>query len=227
MLFSRYSLADLLVFGGMLLAAAILAWLYVAIWLAVVFLILLVFLLFFFRDPPRKVPSEPAIVVSPADGKIVEIERVDDCPMVPGSVLKIGIFLSVFNAHVNRAPVAGTVTALSYVPGRFHYALRSKASAENESNSIILSCPEIPGRRVLIKQIAGVFARRIVCRCKLGEQLARGERFGMIKFGSRTELYLPYSRQLRVQVSKGQKVKAGSSVLLRYDFSPGQTGAVP
>ena len=214
---ARYSLVDLLVFGSMLLAAAILACLYIAVWLAVILLALFIFLLFFFRDPTRKIPDEPSVVVSPADGKIVEIKQLDDCPALPGPVLKIGIFLSVFNAHVNRSPVAGTVAVLNYAPGKFYNALRSKAADLNESNSVILDCPDIPGRRLLVKQIAGVLARRIVCRCKPGEQLARGQRFGMIKFGSRTELYLPYSEHLHLQVSQGQKVKAGSSVLLRYD----------
>ena len=218
---ARYSLADLIILGGLLLTGAVLAWLYVNLSLAVVFLGLLVFFLFFFRDPARKVPGEPALVVSPADGKIVEIEQVDNYPLLPGAVLKIGIFMSVFDAHVNRAPVAGTVATLNYVPGKFYNALRDRASAQNESNHVVLNCPDIPGRRVVVKQIAGVLARRIICRCKLGEHLARGQRFGMIKFGSRTELYLPYCDQLRVQVSKGQKVKAGSTVLLRYEPAEG------
>ena len=215
--FSRYSFIDLAVYGGMLLIAAVLAWLYVSIYLAAVFLGLLVFLGFFFRDPARKVPEQADVLVSPADGKIVEISRVDDCPLLEGSLLKIGIFMSVFNAHVNRAPAAGAVGKISYVPGKFYNALRSKAASQNESNNVIFSCPDVPGQRVLVKQIAGVLARRIVCGCKLGEQLARGERFGMIKFGSRVELYLLYSEHLKVQVSKGQKVKAGSTVLVGYD----------
>ena len=217
---SRYSIAEVIVFGLMLLAASILAWLYVGFWLSAIFLGLLVFFLFFFRDPARKVPDEPGVVVSPADGKIVEITQADDCPLLPGKVLKIGIFLSVFNAHVNRAPAAGSVTMLNHEPGRFYNALRSKASKENESNSVVLNCPDVPGGRVLVKQIAGVLARRIVCGCRLGEQLARGQRFGMIKFGSRTELYLKYSEELQVQVRQGEKVRAGSSVLIRY--GPGQ-----
>ncbi len=214
---ARYSIVDLLVIGGMLLAASVLAGLYVSVWLAVPFLVLFIFLLFFFRDPARKIPAQAGILVSPADGKVVEIDQVQDCPLVPGRTLKIGIFMSVFNAHVNRSPAAGTVTTLNHVPGRFLNALRSGASAANESNSVLLNCPEVPGQSVLVKQIAGVLARRIVCRCKLGQRLHCGEPFGMIKFGSRVELYLPYSQKLRLQVSKGQKVKAGSTVLLSYD----------
>lgn len=213
---ARYSLVDLVVLGGMLTAGAVFAWLKVSVWLAVVFLGLLLFLLFFFRDPARQVPTEPGLLVSPADGTVVEIGQVDDCALLPGKVLKIGIFMSVFNAHVNRSPAAGTVMTLNHVPGRFYNALSSKASGENESNNMVLDCPDVPGQRILIRQISGVLARRIVCRCKLGERLERGERFGMIKFGSRAELYIPYSEQLRVKVSEGQKVKAGSSVLLRY-----------
>ena len=214
---SRYSLTDLMIIGGVLVTAAVLAWLYVNLWLAVVFMGLLGFMVFFFRDPARKVPLGPALVVSPADGRIVEIEHLDNCPLLPGKVLKIGIFMSVFDAHVNRAPADGTVATLNYNPGKFYNALRDRASAQNESNNVVLNCPDIPGRRLVVKQIAGVLARRIVCRCKLGEHLARGQRFGMIKFGSRAELFLPYCQELRVQVSKGQKVKAGSSVLLRYE----------
>ena len=222
---SRYSIAEEIVFGLVLLAASILAWLYVAVWLSAIFAGLLVFFLAFFRDPTRKVPQEPGVLVSPADGKIVEISQTDDCPLLPGKVLKIGIFLSVFNAHVNRAPAAGNVTMLEHVPGKFYNALRSRAGTENESNNVVLDCPDVPGERILVKQIAGVLARRIVCGCRLGEQLARGQRFGMIKFGSRTEVYLKYSEELRVQIRQGQKVKAGSSVLLRY--GPGKTGISP
>ncbi len=214
---ARYCIVDLLIIGGMLLAASVLAWLYVSVWLAVPFLVLFIFLLFFFRDPARKIPAQAGIVVSPADGRVVEIDQVQDCPLVPGRTLKIGIFMSVFDAHLNRSPAAGTVTTLNYVPGRFFNALRARASADNESNSVLLNCPEVPGQSVLVKQIAGVLARRIVCRCKLSQRLDRGESFGMIKFGSRVELYLPYSQKLRLRVSKGQKVKAGSTVLLDYD----------
>jgi len=213
----RYCIVDLLIIGGMLVGASVLAWLYVSVWLAVPFLVLFIFLLFFFRDPARKIPAQAGILVSPADGKVVEIDQVQDCPLVPGRTLKIGIFMSVFDAHVNRSPAAGTVTTLNHVPGRFLNALRARASTDNESNSVLLNCPEVPGQSVLVKQIAGVLARRIVCRCKLGQRLDRGEPFGMIKFGSRVELYLPYSQKLRLQVNKGQKVKAGSTVLLSYD----------
>ena len=136
---------------------------------------------------------------------------------MPGETLKIGIFMSVFNVHVNRAPALGTVTTLNHVPGRFFNALRARSSTDNESNSVLLNCPDVPGQSVLVKQIAGVLARRIVCRCQLSQRLDRGESFGMIKFGSRVEVYLPHSQQLRVEVTKGQKVKAGSTVLLGYD----------
>ncbi len=214
---ARYSIVDLFVMGGMLVASSVLAWLYVSVWLAVPFLVMLVFLLFFFRDPARKIPDQAGVLVSPADGTVVEIEEVRNCPLVPGRTLKIGIFMSVFNAHVTRSPAVGTVTTLNHVPGRFFNALRARSSTDNESNSVLLNCPDVPGQIVLVKQIAGVLARRIVCRCKLGQRLERGESFGMIKFGSRVEVYLPYSQQLRVEVSKGQKIKAGSSVLLRYD----------
>ena len=216
---SRYSFGDMLVIGGMLLAAAVLAWLYVGVWLAAVFVGLLIFLLFFFRDPYREVPGEEGLLVSPADGTVVDIEQVSDCGLIDGRAWKIGIFMSVFNAHVNRAPTAGTVTKIQYDPGKFFNALRAVSASANESNCVFMKCPQVPGEQVVIKQISGVLARRIVCGCKVGQTLACGEKFGMIKFGSRVELYVSYSEGLQVQVSKGQKVKAGSSVLLRFEPS--------
>ena len=214
---SRYTFRDLLVMGAVLAVAAVLAWLLQWQWLGLICAALFLFLLFFFRDPARKVPQDPGVLVSPADGRIVQIERVDDCPLMPGGALKIGIFMSVFNVHVNRAPAAGTVNTLNHQPGKFYNALKARAATDNESNSMVLNCPAVPGQRVLVKQIAGVLARRIVCAPKLGEQLARGQTFGIIKFGSRVEVYLSYSDKLRLQVKKGQKVKAGLTILLRYD----------
>lgn len=221
---SRYSLGDLLVIGTMLLAAVVLAWLHVSIYLAAAFLAALLFILFFFRDPTRRIPPDPGLLLSPADGTVVEIAQLEDCPLLPGKIMKIGIFMSVFNAHVNRAPALGTVTRLKYEPGKFFNALRAKSAAANESNSVFLNCPQLPGENIVVKQIAGVLARRIVCGCKLGQRLARGQKFGMIKFGSRVEVYLPYSQGLSLRVAKGQKVKAGSSVLLRYEPTVLQTG---
>ena len=203
-------------FGLLLASAAVLAWLYVGIWLSVVFMAAMVGFVAFFRDPKRKVPGDAGVLVSPADGKIVEISEIEDCAELGGRVLKIGIFLSVFNAHVNRSPAAGTVRKLEHRLGKFYNALREKAGALNESNDVLLDCPDVPGETVLVKQIAGTLARRIVCGCKIGQELARGQRFGMIKFGSRTELYVKNPEELRVAVKKGDRVKAGSSVLVRY-----------
>ena len=219
---ARYGLIDLLVFGGMVVAAAVAGWLWVWVWLAMVFLILLVLLVLFFRDPARKIPDEEGLIISPADGKVVEIGQAEDCVPLGSKALKIGIFMGLFNVHVNRSPVAGTVASLEYVPGKFRNALSSKASAENESNSMVLDCPEVPGGRVLVRQISGVLARKIVCKCKPGERLERGQRFGMIKLGSRAEVYVPCSEKLRVKVGEGEKVRAGSSVLLRYEGDESQ-----
>jgi len=213
---SRYGIAEVTIFGLVLAAAAILGWVYVSVWLSAALAAVLVGFVGFFRDPKRKVPAEPGVLVSPADGKIVEISETQDCPLLGGKALKIGIFLSVFNVHINRAPAAGTVSRLEYVPGKHYNALREKAGALNECNNVVMNCPDVPDKQILVKQIAGVLARRIVCGCKVGQQLARGERFGMIKFGSRTELYVKYSERLQVQVKQGEKVKAGSSVLVRY-----------
>jgi len=161
------------------------------------------FCLYFFRDPDREIPSGP-VAVSPADGKIVEIR--------PGSDggNRISIFLNVFNVHVNRCPIGGVVTGVQYTKGTFKVASLEAASAENEQNTLIVE----DGRsRVVFKQIAGLVARRIVCNKKVGDRVATGERFGLIKFGSRMDVVL--GPEWDVQVRRGERVKAGSSILAR------------
>jgi phosphatidylserine decarboxylase len=160
----------------------------------------------FYRDPDREIPSDPDIFVSPADGEIVEIE-----PAIhefTGESLKIGIFMNVFSVHVNRAPCEGVIEYMDYVPGKKIAAFSPKASEINERFYVGLNTPH---GRVLLVQIAGLLARRIVCRRKVGESLERGERYGMIKLGSKVDVYL--TGKIAVKVKIGDKVKAGKSVI--------------
>src|SRR5215208_467443 len=177
--------------------------------LAVVLLLLAAFMAYFFRDPQRAVPSESGLVVSPADGKVTRVEKLSsdgaDSPTV------VSIFLSPFDVHVNRAPIAGEVLDVTYTKGRFIAATSDNASLVNEQNALT-----IKGERVTVvgKQIAGVLARRIVCWKRPGDSLGLGERFGLIKFGSRTDLVLP--PEVEVVVAVGARVSGGVSVIGRY-----------
>jgi phosphatidylserine decarboxylase len=162
------------------------------------------FCLYFFRDPDRPIPSGP-VAVSPADGKVIDIR-----PAGEGGGRRISIFLNVFDVHVNRAPIGGRITEVHYTPGKFKVASLAEASAENEQNTVVVD----DGRsRITFKQIAGLVARRIVCHKKAGDAVEKGERFGLIKFGSRMDVILGPEWELQVQ--QGQRVKAGSSVLAR------------
>ena len=166
------------------------------------------FMVQFFRDPPRRIPGDAKAVLSPADGRIVTVEKARD-PYLERDALKISVFMNVFNAHSNRSPVDGVVEKTWYFPGRFFNAELSKASAENERAVIYLRTPE--GHDVTCVQVAGLIARRILCYAKEGQQLARGQRFGFIRFGSRVDVYLPLSVMPRVAV--GDKVYATETVL--------------
>lgn len=156
----------------------------------------------FFRDPYRCVPSMPGAVVAPADGKIMEVcqEGAKTC--------RISIFLSLWDVHINRAPYDGTVITVVYTPGKFLAAYRPEASLVNEANSVTL---EHQGKQFVVKQIAGVLARRIVCRVRPGDVLQKGQRYGLIRFGSRTDLFLPYEAEVVVKV--GDVVRGGETVL--------------
>jgi phosphatidylserine decarboxylase len=183
-------------------------------WTVCLPVVALAFLLYFFRDPRREIPGEAGAIVSPADGTVTDVDVCDEPQYLRSPALRIGIFLSVFDVHVNRAPVGGRVAYLDYRRGRFLSALRfDRCSRENERNSVGLETEAVPGGRVLVRQIAGAFAQRIVCACGPGVSLARGERFGMIKFGSRTELYLPRPNSLEVRVHVGDHVKGGETIL--------------
>ncbi|CAD73427.1 MAG TPA: phosphatidylserine decarboxylase family protein [Rhodopirellula baltica] len=211
--FVRVGLAELIIMTLVSLVLAVIAgWFW---WpLAVPFVLVAALVAWFFRNPRRKVPETIGTVVSPADGKLVEIVEVDD-PII-GAAVRFGIFLSVFNVHANRIAMPGRVVRVRYRPGKFLNALRSESTKENENIDVELECPEIGGRIVRIRQITGQFARRIVCWARVGDVLQRGEMFGMIKLGSRTELVIPRDEALEIVAQVGEKVCAGSTVFARY-----------
>ena len=192
--------------AGSVAAAVVVQWL--AGWWAIPLWIAALFVLQFFRDPPRDVPDEPDAVVSPADGRIVAIEKVRD-PWLEREALKISVFMNVFNVHSNRAPVDGTVKQRWYHEGAFVNAALDKASTENERNALWIRTKG--GRDVTCVQIAGLVARRILCYVDQGVELTRGQRYGFIRFGSRVDLYLPLDA--RPVAALGDKVQASSSVL--------------
>jgi len=174
---------------------------------------LTLFLLNFFRDPERATPPGDELVTSPADGKVVAVlDEVDEPRFLRATCQRVSIFMSPLNVHVNRMPVTGRVVAVEHTPGRFHAAFLDKASEFNERNAVVVE--DGGGRRVLFVQIAGQLARRIVCRVAPGEDVRRGERYGMIMLGSRVDVYLPRGVEIRVKV--GDHVAAGTSVIGAY-----------
>ncbi|MER3417313.1 MAG: phosphatidylserine decarboxylase family protein [Gemmataceae bacterium] len=182
------------------------------------------FVLWFFRDPDRTVPQDPGVVVSPADGTVTHVDIGHEPGFAEAPVLRISIFLSIFDVHVNRVPAKGRVVCLAYYPGRFGNALSDTVSRTNEQLWIDLQTPE--GLHVRVKQIAGAIARRIVCWLRPGEEVEAGQRFGMIKFGSRTDLLLP-AQYYSAAVEPGQRVYGGTSVVARRHLtdSPTHTAA--
>ncbi|MFW5902201.1 MAG: phosphatidylserine decarboxylase family protein [Thermodesulfobacteriota bacterium] len=177
--------------------------------LAIIALVATFFIACFFRDPERFTPETADAVVSPADGRVIKTEALTDCPYMEGGCIKIGIFMSIFNVHVNRVPFSGTIDQTLYQPGRFVSANRESASMKNEHQAIILTTEN--GRQLCFVQVAGMIARRIICRLSPGDRVSRGERFGMICFGSRLDVYLPPDAE--PAVSAGDRVKAGQSIL--------------
>ena len=166
----------------------------------------------FFRDPERIPPGGEGLIVSPADGRVVSIAEVKDEPGFPGAATRISIFLSPLDVHINRTPVKGMIEEIKYHRGEFVAAYKQDASERNEQNA--LRFVDDKGRHFGVVQIAGVLARRIVCRVKAGDALGRGERFGLIMFGSRTDTYLPGG--CRIEVAEGQRVKGGETILGRF-----------
>jgi phosphatidylserine decarboxylase len=169
----------------------------------------------FFRDPDRTIPADPAALVSPADGTVTDVDEVEDSDFPGGRAFRIGIFLSIFNVHVNRVPRTGRVTAIRYFPGAFLDARNPECPVLNEQLWIDMEEAD-SGRPLRIKQISGAIARRIVCWLKPGDEVKMGDRLGMIKFGSRTEILVPAGLPMEMHVKVGDKVKGGSTVLLRF-----------
>jgi len=182
--------------------------------LALVVLPILIWLFAFFRDPRRAVPDEPNVMVSPADGKVADITEIAHDELLGGPAVRVGIFLSVFNVHLNRCPCAGRVMQIIYKRGKFINAMRhDEASQANESNTVVLAEPNGPRPIAVVRQIVGLIARRIVCDVAKDQVLERGQRIGMIKFGSRTELVIAKWLQPQIKVSIGQMVHGAADII--------------
>ena len=231
---TKYGLPQVVVLPAIILAAMIACFFigttFLQTWVIVaaesVLAVLLVFVLAFFRDPYRSAPSDSDILLAPADGRIADIElvtaeravagQVNEAEHIGGPALRIGIFLSIFDTHINRAPCEVKVVQINYRKGKFKDARNRSAGKVNESNDLKLVRTNEPANNLIVRQISGAIARRIVCKAKAGDMLAGGEKFGMIKFGSRTELYVPMRDDVECMVRVGDKVKAGLTVLARY-----------
>jgi phosphatidylserine decarboxylase len=181
-------------------------------WLTVLGFLAAGFFTYFFRDPERDIPEGPETIVSPADGKVVLVDQVQEQEFLKHTARRVAIFMNVFDVHVNRVPVAGIVKETNHRPGQYKAAFRQDAARCNEQQAVVLENDS--GKRLLVVQIAGLLARRIISFVKPGQHLARGERFGMICFGSRVDLYLPPESTIQVKV--GDRVKAGSSIIGRW-----------
>jgi phosphatidylserine decarboxylase len=190
---------------GLVAAAVLLGWLTRPAW-AILPCLLAIFFLWFFRDPERSIPNDPGAVVSPGDGKVTDVSTVT---MGKEQLTRISIFLSVFDVHVNRSPVAGVIREIRYQRGKFINAMSAICAEQNEQNIVTVQGDD--GQTVIFKQIAGLLARRIVFTPKLGDRLERGQRVGLIKFGSRVDVLLDSSARMSVKV--GDRVKGGASVL--------------
>ena len=199
-----------LVLGGLAYGAALIYWP-----LAVPFAVLWLWVLAFFRDPTRLRSFARGEFCSPADGTVTEITELESYEGIDGPAIRIGMFLSLFNVHINRMPCAGRVRSISYCAGKFLDARDPDAGRLNESNTVVID-PQAPlSGPVIVRQVAGLVARRIICHAREGQDWTMGARFGLIKFGSRTELILPHSTDTEVNVVVGQRVRAGMTVLVR------------
>jgi phosphatidylserine decarboxylase len=184
--------------------------------LALITIPVLIWLFAFFRDPHRIVPVDEDVMVSPADGTVSDVTHLENEPLLGGPAVRIGIFLSVFNVHINRSPCDAKVLQTIYTRGKFINAMdHSRASDENESNTVVLGEVQSGKKVAVVKQIVGLIARRIVFTPREGELVSRGQRIGLIKFGSRTELTVPDSLQPQVLVKEGQRVRGGADILVR------------
>ncbi|MBF0542087.1 MAG: phosphatidylserine decarboxylase family protein [Nitrospirae bacterium] len=182
-------------------------------WLIVIPILILLFMIFFFRDPERNTPTDPNIIASPADGKIIKIEKMYEHEYLKKDVIKISIFMSPFNVHINRAPFNGIVVGVAHNKGGFFAAYKDDASIKNENIAMVIKT--IKGD-ILVRQVAGFIARRAVCRVKPGDTLSTGDRYGLIKFSSRVDLYLPPSVETAVKLN--DIVKSGETIIARWQL---------
>ncbi len=211
-----------LLLGGVAIA---LGWVF---WpLAIMPAMVWVWVLSFFRDPRRGGRFAPGELCSAADGRVTEVTELDDYPPLGGPAVKIGAFLSIFNVHINRSPCVGTVRAIAYNPGQFLDARHRDSGRLNESNTLLIDPhPPMPGP-IEVRQVAGKIARRIICHAKPGDRLTTGERFGLIKFGSRTEVIIPRVEGTQIAVEVGDAVRAGLTVLARQPLRATTTSVMP
>lgn len=187
----------------------LLAWLHVS-WASAIFAILTAFVTWFFRNPVRVAPEDERVVVSPADGLVIKIDEYD-YPVTGGNSKRVSIFLNIFDVHVNWSPVSGTIRKIVYSKGKFFFAHLDKASLDNERNLFLID--DSQGRKIAVIQIAGIIARRIVCWAREGMSVSRQDRIGMIRFGSRVEVFMPLDSEVLVKV--GERVKGGASPIGR------------
>ncbi|MGD0282496.1 MAG: phosphatidylserine decarboxylase family protein [Dissulfurispiraceae bacterium] len=178
------------------------------VWAAALPFALTIFIIYFFRDPERQAPKEDNIFVSPADGRVIQIQAVTEEKFLKGSAIEISIFMSPLNVHVNRAPCDGLVKSVVYTPGAFLSAFKPEASIRNENIAMLLTGSS---GSILVRQVAGAVARRVVCRVRQGDSLKKGERYGIIKFSSRLDVYLPEDTEIKVKT--GDSVRAGETVI--------------
>ena len=225
---TKYGLPQVVVFPAIALAVMVVFPLagkdFLPLWTIVLIEVLLAFIclwiLTFFRDPYRSPPSDKNLLLAPADGRVTDIEIVREDSFIGGDVLRVGIFMSIFNTHINRAPCSAKVEKIIYRKGKYKNAANPQSGRVNESNNLELIRTDGPQQRLIVRQISGAIARRIVCEASEGRVLTGGEKFGMIKFGSRAELIVPARENVKCLVQIGDKVKAGLTPLVKYEVTP-------
>ena len=222
---TKYGWPEVVIFPAIVLGTMIVCFVVGVLYLSVqaiisaetVLAVILIWVLSFFRDPYRLCPKEANLLLSPADGEVADIKIVEENDFIGEHAIRVGIFLSIFDVHINRAPCNVKVERISYKKGKYKNASSPESGRVNESNDLCIIRTDSPKDRLIVRQISGAIARRIVCAAREGQELTGGEKFGMIKFGSRTELYVPARANIKCLVQTGDKVKAGVTPLVRYE----------
>jgi phosphatidylserine decarboxylase len=223
---TKYGLPQVVIYPAVVLTATIAFPLITAAFLPqwaifaieLVLAVVLLWALMFFRDPHRRCPQDSNLLLAPADGHITEVETINETSFINGPALRIGIFLSIFDVHINRAPCNVKIEKITYTKGKYLNAMNPQSGQLNEANKLNMIRTDSPKDKLIVRQVSGAIARRIVCAASEGQELTGGERFGMIKFGSRTELYLPVQENAKCLVQIGDKVKAGITPLVKYEI---------